>query len=58
MCIRDRLITMPNVLITSHQAFLTQEALNNIAKVTLQNISDFFEKGELANEVSYAKMKG
>ena len=53
-----RLITMPNVLITSHQAFLTQEALHNIAKVTLQNISDFFEKGELANEVSYAKMKG
>lgn len=53
-----RLITMPNVLITSHQAFLTQEALHNIAKVTLQNISDFFERGELANEVSYAKMKG
>lgn len=53
-----RLITMPNVLITSHQAFLTQEALQNIAKVTLQNISDFFQKGELHNEVSYDKMKG
>lgn len=53
-----RLITMPNVLITSHQAFLTQEALHNIAKVTLQNISDFFQKGELHNEVSYDKMKG
>lgn len=53
-----RLITMPNVLITSHQAFLTQEALHNIAKVTLQNISDFFGKGELHNEVSYDKMKG
>ena len=53
-----RLITMPNVLITSHQAFLTQEALHNIAKVTLQNIADFFQKGEIANEVSYDKMKG
>lgn len=53
-----RLITMPNVLITSHQAFLTQEALHNIAKVTLKNISDFFEKGEIENEVSYDKMKG
>ena len=53
-----RLITMPNVLITSHQAFLTQEALHNIAKVTLQNIADFFGKGEIANEVSYDKMKG
>ena len=53
-----RLITMPNVLITSHQAFLTQEALHNIAKVTLQNIADFFQKGEIANEVSYDKMRG
>lgn len=48
-----RLITMPNVLITSHQAFLTQEALSNIAETTIQNIRDFFEKDEIPNEVCY-----
>lgn len=37
-----RLISMPNVLITSHQAFLTQEALDNIAKVTIDNIKNSF----------------
>lgn len=36
-----RLMTFPNVLITSHQAFLTREALANIAQTTLQSISDF-----------------
>lgn len=35
-----RLLTFPNVLITSHQAFLTKEALQNIAKTTLQSIDD------------------
>lgn len=48
-----RLISMPNVLITSHQAFLTVEALNNIAQTTIQNITDFFEKDEVNNEVCY-----
>jgi len=33
----SRLLTFPNVLITSHQAFLTQEALTQIAQVTLEN---------------------
>ena len=42
-----RLISMPNVLITSHQAFLTQEALDNIAKVTVENI-----KNAMNNEVN------
>ena len=46
-----RLITFPNVLITSHQAFLTQEALSNIAQTTLQNISDFESGLNLVNEV-------
>jgi D-lactate dehydrogenase len=41
-----RIITLPNVLITAHQAFLTREALEQIAATTLQNISDF-EKGEI-----------
>jgi len=44
-----RLISMPNVLITSHQAFLTQEALDNIAKVTVDNIVDFFNGKENNN---------
>jgi D-lactate dehydrogenase len=35
----SRLLTFPNVLITSHQAFLTQEALNEIARVTMENIA-------------------
>lgn len=48
-----RLITMPNVLITSHQAFLTQEALQGIAETTTENIRLFFEKGEIPNEVKY-----
>lgn len=48
-----RLITMPNVLITSHQAFLTNEALGNIAQTTIDNILSFFEKGEVENEICY-----
>ena len=46
-----RLLTFPNVLVTSHQAFLTTEALGSIAEVTLENVRAF-ERGEpLANEV-------
>ncbi len=37
-----RLISMPNVIVTSHQAFLTEEALDNIAHTTLENIRKFF----------------
>lgn len=37
-----RLIAMPNVIVTSHQAFLTNEALDNIAKTTVSNIQKFF----------------
>ncbi len=46
-----RLMTFPNVLITSHQGFLTEEALTQIAITTLQNISDFEHKILLINEV-------
>lgn len=46
-----RLISMPNVLITSHQAFLTEEALKNIAETTLNGIQSYFENGSLKNEV-------
>ncbi|MDL2229180.1 2-hydroxyacid dehydrogenase [Treponema sp. OttesenSCG-928-L16] len=48
-----RLMTFPNVLITSHQAFLTREALSAIARISLDNIRDFFEKDELPNEICY-----
>lgn len=46
------LVSRPNVIITSHQAFLTEEALRNIAEVTLQNFEDFLQGKELVNEVS------
>jgi D-lactate dehydrogenase len=46
-----RLVSFPQVVITSHQAFLTKEALTNIAQTTLANITQF-EKGEsLTNQV-------
>jgi len=48
-----RLITMPNVIVTSHQAFLTDEALTNIAEVTIKNIIDFFTLGKCENQVCY-----
>lgn len=45
------LVSRPNVLITSHQAFLTEEALRGIAEVTLQNFDDYLSGKELKNEV-------
>ena len=50
----SRLISMPNVIVTSHQAFLTEEALNNIAETTVQNIlSCFSQDGICDNELCY-----
>jgi phosphoglycerate dehydrogenase-like enzyme len=46
-----RLLTFPNVVITSHQAFLTREALANIAETTLANVSAFEHGQRLVNEV-------
>jgi D-lactate dehydrogenase len=46
-----RLLTFSNVLITSHQAFLTHEALANIAETTLASISAFERGQPLVNEV-------
>ena len=49
-----RLISMPNVIVTSHQAFLTEEALNNIAETTVSNIKSYFENDGLCdNELCY-----
>jgi len=47
-----RLLTFPNVLITSHQGFLTQEALDQIAKVTLENLQFYLDNKKTDNEVS------
>ena len=50
----SRLISMPNVIITSHQAFLTEEALNNIADTTVSNILSYFSNdGICDNELCY-----
>lgn len=48
-----RLISMPNVIVTSHQAFLTEEALSNIAETTVQNIVGFFKTGQCENELCF-----
>lgn len=48
-----RLISMPNVIVTSHQAFLTEEALDKIAETTVQNLIDIAENGQCANELCF-----
>ena len=45
------LLSMPNVVITSHQAFFTKEALDKIGKVSMDNIKEFFETGKCENFV-------
>ena len=45
------LISMPNVIVTSHQAFLTKEALSSIAETTVKNLKDLFKTGRSANEI-------
>lgn len=46
-----RLMTFPNVLLTGHQGFLTEEALSNIAETTLANVTAFERGAELVNEI-------
>ena len=48
-----RLISMPNVIVTSHQAFLTEEALSNIAETTVRNIAEMTETGQCENELCF-----
>lgn len=51
-----RLIAMPNVIVTSHQAFLTNEALDNIAATTINNLVSFFSGNpDTSTEVCYHK---
>ncbi len=46
-----RLISMPNVIVTSHQGYLTEEALRAISETTLKNISEFEQGLPLSNEI-------
>ena len=47
------LIALPNVIVTSHQAYLTSEALDNIANTTMLNLSNHVNKGFGENELCY-----
>lgn len=47
------LVSLPNVIVTSHQAFLTHEALANIATTTLKNLDAYFAGAPLENEICY-----
>ena len=51
--ILGRLLSFHNVLITSHQAYFTQEAVEAITKTTLNNMQDFIDGKELINEVKF-----
>ena len=48
-----RLLTFPNVLVTSHQGFFTQEALKAIAQTTLANVKEYEDDKALSNEICY-----
>ena len=50
-----RLISFPNVIVTSHQAFLTKEALANIAATTLHNVQTVLSGEKCENEICYTK---
>lgn len=54
----SRLLTLPNVLVTGHQAFLTDRALFNIAEVTLQNFSEFESSGLVATALTHQQTRG
>lgn len=47
----SRLLTFPNVIVTSHQGFFTREALEQIARTTLGNVRDFEQGRGSSNEV-------
>jgi D-lactate dehydrogenase len=42
----------PNVLITGHQAFLTQEALTSISQITMENLSNWEKFGKSPNDLN------
>jgi D-lactate dehydrogenase len=53
-----RLLSFPNVLVTGHQAFFTRNALAQIAKVTMENLTAFEEGRTLVNRVAFEKVRG
>ncbi len=52
-----RLISMPNVIVSSHQAFLTAEALENIAEATVKNLTELEACGKCENELCYGNKR-
>ncbi len=52
-----RLVSLPNVIVTSHQGFFTEEALRNIARTTLENLKAYFGGDPLSNEICYQCLK-
>jgi D-lactate dehydrogenase len=48
-----RLLMFPNVLVTSHQGFFTEEALTRISTTTLGNVREYYRGGYLENEICY-----
>lgn len=50
----SRLLTLPNVLVTGHQAFLTDRALAGIAETTLGNFAEFEQTGQCQNALTHA----
>jgi D-lactate dehydrogenase len=53
----SRLISFPNVLVTAHQAFLTETALEQIAEITLSSVSSFAKGAPLKNEIGVEAVK-
>ena len=51
-----RLLTFPNVVVTGHQAFFTEEALTAIANVTLDNLAAFESHGQPVHAVSVERL--
>jgi D-lactate dehydrogenase len=47
----QRLVSLPNVIVTGHQAFFTREALETTLDTTLASVADFAEGRPLVNEV-------
>jgi D-lactate dehydrogenase len=51
-----RLLTFPNVIITGHQGFFTEEALEDITRTTMDNLSEFERSGKCVNSVTTEKV--
>lgn len=50
-------MSFPNVLVTSYQGFLTKEALEQIAKTTLQNLKDYRDGTQNKNQISAKQVR-